>query len=72
MATSPGLRENVKLNNIYRTLTKDGATETGGERGAGVYGEYWGCAVVLWGCRDGTPAWNTYQQAVCAPTAGVG
>ena len=22
---------------------------------------------MLWGCRDVTPTWNTYQQVVCAP-----
>ena len=37
MATSSGLRENVKLDNIYRILTKDGDTEIGGARGVGVY-----------------------------------
>ena len=24
---------------------------------------------VIWGCRDGTPIWNTYQYEICPPTA---
>ena len=34
VATSSGLKENIKLNNIYRIFTKDDTTET---RGVGVY-----------------------------------
>ena len=30
------------------------------------------CVGVLWGCRDGIPAWNTYQLKVCAPYCGCG
>ena len=78
MATSSGLRENDQLNNMYRLPTKDGATETGRRKGSravkvlGCMGSIEGCAGVLWGSRDGTPTWNTYQLDVCAPTADVG
>ena len=66
-ATSSGLRENVKLHKSIGVLTKDGATEM---EGVGVYG-YKGCVgrcKVGWGCREGTPMWNNYQDDVCVPT----
>ena len=37
VAASSGPRENTKLNNIYRILSKDGATEIGGARGIGMH-----------------------------------
>ena len=61
MATSSGLRENVKHNNIYLGyLPKDGTTETGGARERdlkvlGVYVEYWQYVGVFWGSGDITP-----------------
>ena len=64
VTTSSGLRENVKLNNIYSIFTKDGTTEIEGARGLGLYG-YYGCMGSIWGVQE------CYGNVGMAPPHGI-
>ena len=72
MAASSDLRENIKLN-MYRILTKDGATETGGVRGVGVYWEVCGSVgeVGMAPCIEYLPTRSLCPHCTCG-LKGVG